>query len=517
MNTISSEQKTINRRKIIMKKTILIAVIFTVMAGGGLFAQAIPGGFASPQSSATQGRLRSAADDFIRPDSYSGVAFTKWYGMASFASTTMATLGFAAKPGKSEKPVYIGAFYNGSFWANAQFFTSTERHIPWLDVEKRVSIYDSLPSYDRSPSNQVAVLIGVADMGFRLSYRTTHQIFKEDNFAVPDDPDNTTAYEYYKSYKTELGLISPQLAWSMAKNLTAKGIKPWATFDLTFNREYTKDAQYSPNNSGDWVATEYILISQNNVAPEFNIGLGNYTLVNKNNWRTSVDLEYRLQITAYNNDYNYTDENGDNKINSFKGTYNGSPGVLTEQSFNGHRIRPIISTQWNGEKLRLRAKLDFNMIFNSTENNPMAIKLDESNYPLYNGKLAYEGDTAKIFNFQFNPDLQLAAQWQVLPRLFLNVGGRINLQALSKTTTKGKTYMNDEAVENTDYTIKATAYGATLNQLNIGFTLNATDNLSIEAVTGVSGTTKTNNNVNVFETTATGLFNFGSILVALKF
>ena len=500
-----------------MKKAMFIAVMLTVMAGGGLFAQAIPGGFVSPQSSATQGRLRSAADDFIRPDSYSGVAFTKWYGMASFASTTLATLGFAAKT-SGEKPVYIGAFYNGSFWANAQFFTSTERNIPWLDVEKKVSIYDGLPSYSVTrPSNQVAVLIGVADMGFRLSYRTTHQIFKENNFAVPDDPVNPTAYEYYKSYKTERGLISPQLAWSMAKNLTANGIKPWATFDLSFNRNYTKDAQYSPYIYGDWVATEYILISQNNIAPEFNIGLGAVTIVNKNNWRTSIDLEYRLQMTMYNNEYNYTDEYGDNKIKSFKGTYNGATGELTEQSFHGHRVRPSLSTQWNGDKLRLRAKLDFNLIFNSTVNNPMAIKLDELSYPLSNGELAYEGVAEKAFNFQFNPDLQLAAQWQVVSRLFLNVGGRITLNALSTTTTKGKSYDNGRAEENSDYTTKATVYGATLNQLNIGFTINATDNLSIEAVTGMSGTTKTNNKLNFFDTTETGLFNFGSILVALKF
>ena len=500
-----------------MKKIILMAVICTVIAEGGLFAQAIPGGFTSPQNQATQGRLRSAADDFIRPDSYSGVAFTNWYGMASFASTSLATLGYATKVGGGEKPVYIGAFYSGSFWANAQSFDFTERKIPWLDTEKEVSIYNSLPSFTTSPSNQVAVIIGAADMGFRLSYRTTHQSLKESDFAVPDDPDNTTAYEYYQSYETERGLISPQLAWSMAKNLTANGIKPWATFDLSFNRNYTKDAQYSPNASGDWTAIEYIITSQNNIAPEFNVGLGGYTIANKNNWRTSADIEYRLQMTTYDNDYNYTDEKGENKTSSFNGTYDGSKGALVEQSSDAHRIRPSLSTQWNGEKLRLRGRIDFNLIFSNTENNPMAIKVDGSGKQLPSGELVYVGDTAKASTFQFNPDISLGAQWQVASRFFLNVGGRINLLALQTTTTEGKAYENGEAVKNSDYKTTAASYGATQNHLTLGVTLNAADNLSIEAATGLIGTGKGTNNVNVFDTGSTGLLNFGSVLVALKF
>ena len=496
-----------------MKKAILIAVLCIVMAGGGLFAQAIPGGFTSPQSSATQGRLRSAADDFIRPDSYSGVAFTKWYSMASFASTNLATLGFATKLGKSEKPVYISAFYSGSFWANKASFESKEKEIHWLDIDKKVPIYyGTLPAFTaNNPSNQAAVLIGVADMGFRLSFRTTYQSFEESNFALTTSP-TETAFTYYQSHEIKKGLLSPQLAWSMAKNLTANGIKPWATFDLGFNRDYIKTAQYLNNGGGDWVATKTVQISQNNIAPEFNVGLGGYTLVNKNNWRTSADLEYRLQITAYNNEYNYIDESGVSQIKSFKGTFDG--GDTIERSFNGHRIRPIISTQWNGEKLRLRAKLDFNMIFSSEETNPMAIRTDEQHHAVTNGELGYEGDTAKAFTFQFNPDLQLAAQWQALPKLFLNVGGRINLNALSKKTTEGKTYTNGEAVDHTSYTRKASAYGATSNQFAVGITLNATDNLSVEANTGVSNSTS--NNVSFFDTT-NGMFVFGGILVALRF
>jgi hypothetical protein len=486
-----------------MKKAILIAVLFTVMAGGGLFAQAIPGGFASPQSQATQGRLRSAADDFIRPDSYSGVSFENWYGMASFASTNTATLGYATKVGEKEeggRPIFIGVFYSGSFWANVTIPEYTEQISTFTGVEKNIPVYGAI-DLASNPSNQIAVLIGVANMGFRLSFRTTYESFRTDGDSLINSIE-------YKSYETGNGLISPQFAWSMAKNITADGIKPWVTFDMGFNRDYTKTERYS-NASGSWVARESIGNSQNNIAPEFNIGLGGYTFANKNGWRTSADIEYRLQMTMYDNEYNYTDEKGENKIKSFKGTYSGT--ALAERSSNAHRVRPSLSTQWNGEKLRLRGRLDLNLIFSGSENNPMALKSDNS------GSLVNTGNTAKNSTFQFNPDMQLAAQWQAASRLFLNVGGRINLLALSSTTTEGKEYTNGEEVEKSDYKIIAKSYGAAQNHLNIGVTLNATDNLSIEAVTGLSGTSKNTNRLNFFDTSDTGLFNFGSILVALKF
>ena len=487
-----------------MKKLVVIAVLMSVLAGA-IYAQAVPGGFVSPQGTATQGRLRSAADDFIRPDSYAGVAFEKWYSMASFASTTIATLGYAAKIG-GEGGLYLGVFYSGNFWAEITPISSTESYDTWLGEAKQVTTY-AVPNFTTSrPSNQIAVLIGVADMGFRLSFFTSYQIFNESNVIVGTNP--------YKSYLTEYGAITPQIAWSMAKNLTDIGIKPWATFDLGFNRAYEKTARYDIV-AGDWVATEKIGNSQNNIAPEVNIGLGGITIANKDSWRTSTDMEYRLQIRAYNNEYDYTDADGNYKTKSFNGIYTGTS--YSERSFNGHRIRPIISTQWNGDKLRLRAKLDLNLIFSFDENNPMAMRSDNS------GTLIHaQGRSVKTSLFSFNPDLQLAAQWQAASKFFLNIGGRINLAALQSTTTEGSVYDSDgnkeyDANGNTvGYKTSAMTYGATQNHLNLGVTINATDNLGIEAVTGLIGTTKTTNNVNVFDTTD-GLFVFGSILVSLKF
>jgi len=478
-----------------MKKVIVIAVMFAVLAGA-VYAQSIPGGFVSPQNSATQGRIRSAADDFIRPDAYTGVTFENWYGMVSFANTGIATLGYAAKAGG----LYIGAFYSGSFWANITTPAYTEQTVSFAGADKQVPVYGAVDlAADGNPSNQIAVLIGVADMGFRLSFRTTYEFFKTDG-------DSLIAAVPYKSYETENGLISPQIAWSMTKNLIDIGIKPWVTFDLGFNRAYSKTAEYS-NTAGGWTASEMIGSSQNYIAPEFNIGLGGITLANKNGWRTSVDMEYRLQIRAYDNDYNYTDSDGVNQIKTFNGTYNA--GVLNERSYNGHRIRPSISTQWNGEKLRLRARLDLNLIFSGEENNPMALKSDNS------GALINSGRSAKISVFEFNPDLALAAQWQVTSSFFLNIGGRITLAALRNTTTEGNEYNATGAeIANSSYKTVNSVFGGTSNQFTLGVTLNATDNLGFEANTGVSNTAS--NSLNVFDTTD-GVFVFGSVLVSLKF
>jgi len=518
-----------------MKKLIVIMVMLTMLVGV-VFAQSIPGGFVSPQSAATQGRIRSAADDFIRPDAYTGVSFERWYSMASFANTGIATLGYAKKFGGGEggNSLYLSVFYNGSFWNNvtSPAYTEDKNEFPITgEKEKNVPVYGRI-NLGSQPSNQIALLIGAANMGFRISYRTTHETFAINGDSLIDTSTGNAPADYtaYKSYEIEKGMLSPQIAWSLTKNLVDLGIKPWVTFDLTFNRNNFLTQGYTQKDGKYVAAKEEIYNSENTIAPEFNVGLGGITLANKNGWRTNADFEYRLQITSYSNDYNYTDSKDENAIKSFNGAYNPNrkkmvnnveedDPLFSEISYNSHRIRPILSTQWNGDKLRLRVKLDLNMIISNTVDNPMDVKIGDKN-----GTLVINGKTADTFGFQFNPDFQLAAQWQAASKLFLNAGGRINLVALNTQTTEGKTYANGkEPVDSngktidTSYRTKTTTYGATQNHINLGVTLNATDNLSVEATTGLIGTSKSTNNANVFDTTDTGLLNFSSILVSVKF
>jgi len=512
------------------KKFIGIAVLITVMAGS-VFAQSIPGvinvdssnsninvfdilgsGFESPQSQATQGLFTSAADDFITPTAYTDVGLKKWYGMASFADTSIATLGYATKfgggggeEGEGGGGLYLGLFYSGSFWANVKAFNYSEGTTSWLGSTKNVRSYTSAPTFtatDPSPYNQIAILIGVADMGFRLSFITTHQIF-----TINDD--TLLGTTPYKTYKDEHGIISPQLAWGMAKDLTEKGIRPYFTFDLHFFRDYQISEQYVQS-GGNYVVSEPSVGRSNNaVAPEFNLGLGGFTLAEKDGWATSLDLTAGLLIVGFDNEYNYTDSNSKKDIKKIKGI-GGSGTSLAEISASLFSIAPSLGTEWIGEKLSLKANLDLNFGFSGLDMNPMEVKNNA-------GDLQKDGTTAKAAGFAFNPDLQLAAQWQLASKLFVNAGGRINLNAVTVITTEGKIYNDGNEVANSDYKSVATTYGDTENHFTLGVTLNPITNLSIEATTGLAVSNKTSNNMNVFSTGNEGLFNFASILVSLKF
>lgn len=476
-----------------MKRFIVLTAMAAVLAGS-VFGQALPSlvtgsGFTSPQATATAGRIRSVADDFMRPDSFKNVSFENWFGMTSFSSTTNAGLGYATKVGG----LYLGLYYGGSFWANIQTFSRTDSN--------GVKSYTTLPTFNANlPLNQLAVLIGLENMGFRLTLTSSYKHFKDSDFIV----DGGT--EGYKSYEMGNGAISPQLAWSMTGNLTEKGIKPWATVDLLFNDNFAKGQQYDDTFA---YTTGVVNGSIKYTRFDLNLGLGGYTIANKNNWRTSVDLEYRLGINFYNSDYTYTDVVSDyERINSFHGRNSTADGLDVYKSSN-HRIRPSISTQWNGEALRLRAKLDLNFNITATDSAPVEA--------LPGGSLYKEGRTATTTIFGINPDLSLGAQWQIHPRFFLNIGGRINVAALNITTTKGATYTANNKDFNSDYKTTASTFGSTENRLTLGATFNAKDNLSFEASCGVANTGAGNNAVSVFEAGTNGLFYFGGILATLKF
>ena len=487
-----------------MKKIIVFTAMIAVLAGS-VFGQALPnlvsGGFTSPQATATQGRIRSAADDFMRPDSYKNVSFENWFAMTSFANTTGASLGYASKKGD----LYLGLFYTGTFFANIQTFTPTEHYEAWHGVGKSgVRVYDNVPLFSGgSPSNQLAVLVGAGDMGFRFTLSSTYKQFEDSDFAV-DDGLGGPATEY-KSLEMGNGAVSPQLAWGMTKNLTDKGIKPWATIDLVFNNTFRKYQEYDDLNNyaaGD----ETVADSTKYTQFELNLGLGGITIAEKDGWRTSFDFEYLLDIYFYENEYSFTPDGSTySKIYTISGRRNGVAN-FDEYSRTYHRLRPSISTQWNGEKLRLRAKLDLNIGINATDTTPVS--------PLTNGSLHKDGTTAVATTFSFNPDLRLAAQWQLHTRLFLNIGGRININALESTTTEGKGYslLLGEVANSSYKTVSATIFGATNNTLTLGVTFNPIDNLSLEASCGLTG-----NNASVFTANANGLFYFGSILAKVTF
>lgn len=481
-----------------MKKLVVIAVMMAVLAGIA-YAQGAPSGWwtDSPQSTATQGRYRSNADNFIRPDAFTGVSFEKYFAMASFANSSNAQIGYATKLGNT----YTALAYSGNFWATNRTLNYIEAETDWFNSSKKtIPFYDELPILGNNAINNVHLLIGLADMGFRFSFRSTQQSFSENDFYV----DSLSVL--YKNYEEKNGQIAPHIAWSLTKDLTPNGIKPYVFVTLAFNNNYSKFEVYK--NDGTTDGTQ-VGKSQNNFTPTFEIGLGGYNLYRtEGGFRLSADVTYNLQIISYNNDYHYMNSSGKYEIASIKGL---NAGTLTENSQTQHIIEPTLAGQWSGGPLALRLQLRMPITIRNTEKAPMIFDSASPN----TGILVKDGEVENISYFGFAPQLRLATQWKIVPKLTLNAGGRITLTTLSTTTVKYQEYDNGKKVETNGFYKEITkSFGAPnnlTNNLTVGVSFFPTDNMTFEAACGVG----TNNAISVFSDT--GLFNFTSLLVSLKF
>jgi len=488
------------------------ALLLSILTASSLWAQLIdlPGGsFNSPQSDATQGRIRSMADDSLRPDAYKNVKFDNWYGFTSFANRNAAALGVAAKFGDT----YLSTFYRGNFWAglNGSHHTYTERQAAAFQGggDKLFSRYafTAEPNvFTTTPNNTVGILLGVADMGFRLAFNSTYQSFNESDIeAVVSGTTPSTAF--YKSYETVSGNLHPQLVWSMAKNIAKNGIRPYIGAEVLFSSNFTKLEEYDTDASASPGGTLGFKVanSQNYIEPRFTAGVGGYTLHSKDGFSLSTDLEYAMQLRLFDNEYHYF--NGTANIVS---TINGvnENGALSENSYINNQIMPLLAGSWTKDNLALRFQLRLPIIIRATEKNRMTL-----NTALNDGSLWKNGDNEKSVLFGFEPQLRLAARWTIVPNLSLNAGGRIAFGNMSLTSTEGSNYTDD--TKNYDFNGQTQSFGTTTYALTLGITLNATEKLSFEATSGVSN--NTSNSINIFETGAGGLFNFTNLLISLKF
>jgi len=483
-------------------KIFSLVFLLLMIAAAGARAQSLPNSiWSSPQSTTTEGRYRSNADDFIRPDTYTGVKFNKWFGMVSFLSgannNAVATAGFAAKVNN----VYIGAFYNGNFWTNTPVNNYTEQQFAAAPnggaAGKVYNVYNSI-NVTPSPVNNAAILIGAADMGFRVTYRTNYQSFDEGGIV--------TGNQLYNNYHAESGYMAPQIAWSMSKDLTKNGIRPYITVDLVFNRDYQKTETAGPDGSG--VTGANVSRSLNRLEPSVSTGLGGYTFYNKEGFKASCDLGYVFTMYAYDNEYGYVDS-GEYKTGKIKGTYNSAGNLYDEQSFMSHQLTPSLSGSWSEDKLALKFLLNLPLTIISREQNAMAI--NSSN------QLVYQGASDSTFTFTFRPELRLAMQYKIIPsRLTLNTGARIQATAITLETTDRKNYNDGALVDGSAQKIHRDSFGGTfVSRFSIGPTFNFTDKLWVEAVTGVTNVYGNAGTIDIF--VPGGLFSFGSVLVAIKF
>jgi hypothetical protein len=404
-------------------------------------------------------------------------------------------LGFA----KKFESLYIAAYYGGTFWTNLPSNSYTEVNSSWLGVDKVVPNYNTIGIGADRPNNKAAILIGAANMGFRVAINSSLETFSGSNFIYSGDS--------YKSYETEGGTITPQIAWSMAKNLAKNGIKPYMTFDLGFIRGYTAREIYE--GAPDYESSgKEIVNSQNYFQPAFGFGLGGYTVATSGGFSASVDLDYILRLRSYDNEYSYEDDNGKYHVKNINGLNNN--GTLTENSYMFNDITPSISGSWSGDKLRLRFKLNLPIQITNTGTTTFAPETGTTS-----GKLVKNGVDQSSVAVAFAPNLRLAARWQAASRLFLNAGGRINISTITNTTTESKTFTQGVKNPNSSTETYLTTYANTGNFLYVGTTINATDNLTFELSSGVSD--NSSNDINVFSTDKEGLLYLTSLLVSLKF
>jgi len=483
-----------------MKIKIIAITLLLMITVAGVWAQNLPGSiWTSPQSTTTEGRYRSNADDFIRPDTYSGVKFNKWFGLVSFlydgSLGSTATAGFATKVNK----IYIGTFYNGNLWMGAPVNNYTEMETtPNGGSKGKYDVYNSTPNVSGAANvNNVAVLIGVADMGFRLTYRTNYQAFIKKDIVV--------GTQLYNSYQAENGYIAPQLAWAMAKDLTKNGIRPYATLDLVFNRDYEKTETKGADASGNTgVKTGR---SSNHFDPSLGLGLGGYTIYNKDGFKLSTDVDYVLTFNFYDNEYSYA-ENGSYKTVKINGTYSPGSFPLNERFYVYNSLTPSLSGSWSKDKVALKFKLNL----------PLTLATDEQKGMALNGSsLVYNNSSDSKTTFTFRPDLRLSMQYKLIPdKLTLNTGARIQATTISLETTDRTNY--SMGTKNSTQKIHNDSLNGINNsfvsRFHIGATLNLSENIWTEATTGVTNASG-DNAIDVFA--AGGLFSFGSILVGLKF
>ena len=485
-----------------MKKLILTLLIISVMTGI-VYSQVIttlPGGMGltdweSPQSAATQGRMRSNSDNFIRADAFTGVSFDKFFAMTSYASTGRAQLGYATKISN----IYMAIAYGGSFWTGYTPNNYNEMYrSDWPGGAKTVPVYNNLNFAASSPENRMALLIGLPDMnmGFRFAFFTSYDSISNKEFVSGAD--------LYKSFNSARGNITPQLAWSMTKDLTPKGIRPNLSLDLGFMKNYEKYDKYLNDGTTNTTGVD-VRNSQNYFQPVLSAGLGGYTLFrNEGGFRLSADLDYNLISRFYRNEYSYKDAAGKYQTSTIKGVVNG--GTFREYSYFQNSFTPSISGQWSTGPLATRFQFRMPLYLGSEKSTEMNLEAGKTS-----GDLVKEGADSKTTIVNFAPQLRLAAQWKIISSLTLNFGGRISISSLQRETSKGETFSQGIKNDNSSFKNITSTFGSTGNTLTAGVTFNPFSNLSFEAACGVVSP----NTVSVFD--PSGLFRFANILVSLKF
>ena len=477
-------------------KVMITTITLFVIAGGMLYSG--PNLVVSPQRQATAGQFWSDADLFIDPRGFSVPEFDNIFTLISFDSSQMAKLGFAARFG----PLYFGLYYGGDM-LNMVPHNYTERTAGdgFFSEGKKMKVYTALPGYlgGNLPNNNLSLLFGFADMGFRLSCKSTYwnRVLNEDFLAEAN---------YYKSFIDERGDINPELAWGMARDLVpGLGIKPHVYISLNFFRDYQKFERYT---SAD-VIQEDVTKSNNVTTLDITAAMGTIKIVNNDAFEFGVDLWYNFAMPIYDNEYMYTEGTERKIAKGYKGLYSAA-GSFAGLSETSHKVTPYLLVSWSGERMKLSAELGFELGFGFSSESVMTLESDSS-------VLQKNGIEINESSFGFNPTLSLGMQWAIVPeKLFLNAGGCLSFGNIKLITVESSEFENGGKKDGTSEKEVNDTFSSAQTELSLGLTFNVTRNVSVQANCGIAS----NNVVNLFKSDSvggSGLAVFTGILATVQF
>jgi len=534
-----------------MKKLVVIAVLFTAIVTGA-FAQA---------GEITDYMFGLPGGNYMEVQWYPYAGFEKFYVQAGL-STGKADLGFAAKNSK----IYFGVSYAGnifhqynwSYTEEGTFFpgpaSGTDTTLATSPNNKKIKSYTTpanfaSPSvaggYTRPVDHNIGILIGVANMGFKIGFSSDYQIFE-----VKEDV--RVDYVNYKSYKIEYGNLTPSVKWGMAKDLIEnKGIRPAVELSFGFHVDQREVEEYETVTVGG--VNTYPIKGRDKKITAANgsdgtdnytvfglkINLGGFTIVSQDNgFSFSVDLDYSLESKIYGdnqvaylynapgttyNTYRYFKEKGRN--------YDSTDSTYETDIVNGnHKIEPTLQVQWSSDKVGLGAKLHLPVTIDSDEYTTNTIVSGTNNFYTglpASGASSYKfrkDSSVKEVTVGFAPELKLGGQYKLVPdKLNINMGATIGLSKAESTTTEtttidyaGSTVTTGWIKRNeTTKTEVVPASNPTSSSFSVGATLFLTKNVILDAWTGVKDATY----FNLFgdNSGTPSLTYFGGILLMLSF
>jgi len=218
-----------------MRKIIFVFLFFILISGFVWAQRPEPAGFiSSPTSTSTMGLFRSPVDNYINVSFFPQAQVENWFTYASFYEDFNVSLGYARRFGG----VYLGLYYGGNLFRGyndrqytEQLFdnaSGTDRIIKVFTNAAPDPVSDILRS-DMYNDNRFAVLIGLDNMGFRLSFASNFGSFQGNDIAIG------AITPVYSEYKKSDGWLTPQLQWGLTQQCLLKVFSPVLLLNLVLH------------------------------------------------------------------------------------------------------------------------------------------------------------------------------------------------------------------------------------------------------------------------------------------